>query len=80
MPMQIYFICQPYLKAKGGLKPGLAVQAPDAETARQRGHRMFIGGGQIVGVDVVEQAADEDAGDYGEPVFLERLGQVPAVE
>ncbi len=31
----------------------------------------------LVGVDVVRQTADPEMGDYEEPIFLQRLGNVP---
>jgi hypothetical protein len=34
-------------------------------------------GGNVVGVDVVSQTADPEMGDYEEPIFLQRLGNVP---
>ena len=34
-------------------------------------------GGNVVGVDVVSQTADPEMGDYDEPIFLQRLGNVP---
>ncbi len=73
-----HIIVQPYARGpKGGLKPEPAILAKTAEAAIVRAERMFAANGKIVGVDVVRTEVDEEAGDYSEPVYLQRLGMVP---
>ncbi|HYD99886.1 MAG TPA: hypothetical protein VEH84_10920 [Alphaproteobacteria bacterium] len=78
MPAQTLFLCQPYsVGQKGHLRSETPVLARDATAAKLRAERMIGAGSKIVGVDVVQQEVDAEAGDYSEPVFLARLGRVP---
>jgi hypothetical protein len=78
MPMQSQVIVQSYTRdPKGILKAELAVAAPDPEAGKQFAERLLNKLERVVGVDVVRMEADPDAGEYGEPEYLERLGEVP---
>lgn len=77
MSSKVFFICQPYSRGpKGVLRPDTPIQANTADAARQRAERL-MSGTRFLGVDVVQVEADTETGDYGEPVYLARLGQVP---
>lgn len=77
MPSITQIICQPYrLDKSGHLRPDTAIHCSDAAVAQRRASRL-IENGRAVGVDVVRQTVDENLGDYGEPEFLGRHGQVP---
>lgn len=70
-------IYQPYVAgARGALKPGPAVACRSAEEGVRRAERA-LQGGSIVGAQVVRMTHDDDAGEFGDPEFLARLGQVP---
>ena len=47
-----------------------------ASAAHERAKRLFDTG-NYAGVDAFTITADEELGEYGEPVFHARLGQVP---
>lgn len=80
MATKTQIIVQPYTAGKKGiLSPGPAIQVKTAEAGRLRAERMMAGG-RVAGVAVVQAEADDEAGDYVEPVFLARLGQVPRIE
>ncbi|MDB5410271.1 MAG: hypothetical protein JWL84_5183 [Rhodospirillales bacterium] len=71
------FVVQTYVAgARGALKVGEQVQSPSAESARMRGEKLMAAG-KALGVDVVKQVADPEAGEYAEPEYLVRLGRVP---
>ena len=70
-------IFQPYTQAKrGGLKPGQAVACRTPADAERRAEKAMASG-MIAGGHVVRIMADEEAGDYGEPEFLNVYGKVP---
>lgn len=80
MAQETLFICQPYLVgARGVLKAQPPVSYKTETQACMRAERM-MDGGSVAGVVVVRQTADTDMGDYDEPVFLKRLGNVPLVD
>jgi hypothetical protein len=71
------FIVQSYVSgARGALKAGDQVVAESEQNARARADKLMAAG-RVLGVDVVRQSADPEAGDYGEPEYLLRLGRVP---
>lgn len=73
-------IFQPYVAGKrGGLTPGKGVACRNREEALRRAEKA-LAGGQVVGAHVVRVLADEEAGDYGEPEYLNALGAVPEPE
>ncbi|CCG40130.1 hypothetical protein [Magnetospirillum molischianum] len=80
MALETLFICQPYAAAKrGALKPQPPVSYKTEDQAVRRAQRM-MDGGRVAGVDVVRQTADTEAGDYDEPIFVMRLGDVPRID
>jgi hypothetical protein len=79
MAIEQRIIFQPYVEAKrGGIKPGIPVACRSPEDGQRRAEKAMAGG-TIVGCHVVRIAADEEAGDYGEPEFLHAYGKVPEV-
>ncbi len=73
-------IFQPYVAGKrGGLMPGKGIACRNREEALRRAEKA-LAGGQVVGAHVVRVLADEEAGDYGEPEYLNALGAVPEPE
>jgi hypothetical protein len=74
---QISYVVQTYVKgARGALRPGEQLPCRNEAHARVRADRLMAAG-RILGVDVVRQTADLEAGEYGEPEYLARIGQVP---
>jgi hypothetical protein len=65
--------------ARGALKVGEQILAHSEQNARARAEKLMAGSGKILGVDVVKQVADVEAGDYGEPEYLFRLGRGPEI-
>ena len=41
--------------------------------------RAMAPGGKAIGAHIVRVTADEEAGDYGEPVFVATIGTVPVI-
>lgn len=71
-----YFV-QTYVRgARGSLKPDVQFPCRDEPSAKVRAEKIMAAG-RVLGVDVVRQTADTAAGDYGEPEYLVRLGEVP---
>jgi hypothetical protein len=80
MATTTHIVVQPYVAGKrGALAPAPAIPVRNADAGRTRAQRI-MDGGRVLGVDVVQTEVDAEAGDYGEPVFLVRLGQVPLIE
>ncbi|MCW2242776.1 hypothetical protein [Azospirillum canadense] len=80
MALQTHIIVQPYVSGKkGALAPAPAIKVNTADAGRARAQRIMEIG-RFLGVDVVQTELDEEAGNYGEPAFLLRLGLVPTVE
>ncbi len=76
-------IVQPYRMTKTRrvqrLTPVDALTVPSAEAALRRAESLFETG-RYVGVDAFTTTANPDMGEYGEPVFHARLGEVPRAE
>ncbi|WP_142847564.1 hypothetical protein, partial [Telmatospirillum sp. J64-1] len=71
MARKTLYICQPYLLEMGKtekLKPGVAITPSTKDAALRRADRLLEMQG-IVGVDVVEQTADDVLGEYDEPIY-----------
>ncbi len=64
--------------ARGSLKVGEQIACRDEANAHARAEKVMATG-RVLGADVVKQTADPEAGDYGEPEYLSRLGRVPDV-
>ena len=79
------FLCQTYRRQDRGkakesvLVKAVAVECKTAAEAEARAHKMHAGGSHA-GVDAFSIEIDVDLGDYSEPIFLVRLGDVPALE
>ena len=71
------YIVQTYVAgARGALKVAEQIPCISEQNARARAEKLMAAG-RILGVDVVKQIADPEAGEYGEPEYLARLGRVP---
>ncbi|WP_395371881.1 hypothetical protein [Komagataeibacter diospyri] len=78
-------IFQPYIWGKpkrGGpqLELGTPILCWSVEEGRRRIDKVAAGSTSMAGAILVSMEVDEDAGDYGEPKILERVGDVPEVE
>lgn len=81
------FVCQTYrhvARGKGSAQQQVLVQTSAIECktsveAEARAQRMYAGG-SYAGADAYSVEVDIDLGDYGDPSFLLRLGDVPALE
>lgn len=82
MPSQVHYLCQTYNWKKSGSKSPLKLQAVEMVEAQseadaiRRAERIHEKKNHA-GVDAYKIVVDEEAGDYGEPVFFVRLGEVP---
>ncbi len=77
MSSTTHIIYQPYITGpRGTLKPGQAISCRTAEDGLRRAERA-LAGGSIVGAQVVSMTHDDDAGEFGDPQFLGRVGKVP---
>lgn len=78
--MTTQIIYQPYLRgARGSLKAGTAIACRTAEAGLLRAERA-LAAGTIVGAQIVRVSHDDDAGEFTEPEFLSRVGQVPETD
>lgn len=79
------FICQVYewKNQANASRPVLTktqmFECRDTRDAENRARKIHDGK-QYAGVDVFKVTIDEDMGDYGEPEFIARLGDVPNLE
>ena len=82
MAMETRYLCQTYVLRKQGrrkqasLTKDITSECRDGESAKQRAERYFATG-SYAGVDAVSIRVDPELGDYDDPVFLLRLGNVP---
>ena len=77
-------IVQPYVLRKqrgrqAALVPADPLPVRNAQAARLRAEKLYATG-RYAGVDAYSVTCDEEAGEYGEPVFHARLGRVPEHE
>lgn len=85
MSTKVHYICQSYdwKKRRGKSPPVLevvkTVEATSQADATKRAERIHEIG-SVAGVDAYMVEVDEEAGDYGEPEFFTRLGEVPNLE
>lgn len=87
MTISTRFVCQAYRHAqrgKGAAKQQVLVQASAIECrtsaeAESRAQRMFDGG-SYAGADAFSVEVDVDLGDYSDPTFIVRLGDVPDLD
>jgi len=81
------FVCQTYRRAERGkgksmqhvLIQSATVECKTAMEAEARAHKMWAGGSHA-GVDAFSIEIDIDLGDYSDPEFILRLGDVPSSE
>ncbi|NVK33057.1 MAG: hypothetical protein HWE23_01175 [Rhodobacteraceae bacterium] len=81
------FVCQTYRRAARGkgsskrqvLVQGTAIECKTSTEAQSRAQRMFEGG-SYAGVDAYSVVVDIDMGDYSDPIFFLRLGDVPPLD
>ena len=67
----------PYTRGRrGAVTAGTPVPCRNAAEGLRRAEKAMAAGSAIGG-HVVQVVADEEAGDYGEPVFLAAFGIVP---
>lgn len=70
-------VFQPYiLGRRGEVAPGQPIACRSEAEARRRAEKARAGG-RVVGAHVVRVAADEEAGEFGEPEYLAVFGTVP---
>lgn len=83
MSAETRFIVQTYgWKAASGRAPATLVitetkEVPSEADAIRRAERIHAKSTDHVGVDAYRVTIDDEAGEYGEPVFFARLGDVP---
>lgn len=71
------YVVQTYVAgARGSLKIGEQIACTSEQNGRARAEKLMAAG-RVLGVDVVKQIADPEAGEYGEPEYLVRVGRVP---
>ncbi|MFT8836135.1 MAG: hypothetical protein ABF883_12385 [Acetobacter sp.] len=73
-------VFQPFLCQGGVLGAGVPIVCPNVEDARRRVDKIRAGILHVAGAVVVRMDVDEDIGDYGEPEYLERIGDTPGGE
>lgn len=73
-------VFQPFVWQGAGLRAGAPILCPSVEDARRRVDKIRAGVLHVAGAVVVRMQVDEDIGDYGEPEYLERIGDVPGGE
>ena len=78
-------ICQVYewKKQPNAQRPVLTIsqmfECRDRRDAENRAHKLHAGN-QYAGVDIFEIRVDEELGEFGEPEFIARLGDVPELD
>lgn len=87
MTVSLRFVCQAYRyteSGKGAAKRSVLVKASAIECktsaeAEARARRMFEGG-SYAGIDAFSIEVDIELGDYTDPAFIVRLGDVPPLD
>lgn len=85
MPASVHYVCQIYDWKKRGGKPQPEleviemIEAKSKTDATIRAEKMHDSG-QYAGVDAYRVEVDEEAGEYGQPEFFTRLGEVPETD
>lgn len=82
-----HYVCQTYrheMRGQGKSRQPVLVQAAavecgTAEEAEARARKMYAGG-SLAGADAFAIEVDPELGDYGDPAFLCRLGEVPQID
>ncbi|OUJ14144.1 hypothetical protein [Acetobacter okinawensis] len=73
-------VFQPFIWQGAALRAGAPILCPNVDDARRRVDKIRAGILRVAGAVVVRMQVDEDIGDYGEPEYLEQVGDVPLVE
>jgi hypothetical protein len=80
MVKETKYVCQIYKKtARGQLILDETIECRSEIAAEMRAEKLWQSGNHE-GVDALVIAADPEQGEYDEPVFLTRLGNVPDTE
>ena len=75
-PFRMIAVTKKNNQKKSVLTPVDPLSVVSEEAARERAERMFETG-NYAGIDAFTVTANPEVGEYGEPVFHARLGQVP---
>lgn len=73
-------VFQPFVWQGTALRASTPILCPNVDDARRRVEKIRAGILSVAGAVVVRMEVDEDIGDYGEPEYLERIGDVPGGE
>lgn len=73
-------VFQPFVRQGTVLRAGTPILCPNVDDARRRVEKIRSGILHVAGAVVVRMQVDEEIGDYGEPEYLERIGDVPGHE
>ncbi|NHO39144.1 hypothetical protein GOB80_05470 [Acetobacter ghanensis] len=73
-------VFQPFVRQGAVLRAGTPILCPNVDDARRRIEKIRSGILHVAGAVVVRMQVDEEIGDYGEPEYLERIGDVPGHE
>jgi len=80
MTKETKYVCQIYKKTnKGQIVIDETIECRTAVAAEMRAEKLWQSGG-YEGIDALTISADPEQGEYDEPVFLTRLGNVPDTE
>ncbi|GBR48817.1 hypothetical protein CSR02_13990 [Acetobacter pomorum] len=80
MSLSERIVFQPFVWRGTRLEAGTAVLCRNSQDAHRRIDKVRAGILSVAGALVVRMEVDEEAGDYGEPEYLERIGCVPEAE
>lgn len=80
MAKETKYLCYIYKRnSSGQLIIDETIECRSELACEMRAEKLWAAG-HYVGVDAVMVAADPEQGEYDEPVFLTRLGEVPETE
>lgn len=80
MSLSEHIVFQPFVWRGTKLEGGSAILCRNLEDAHRRIEKVRAGVLSVAGALVVRMQVDEEAGDYGEAEFLERIGSVPEID
>lgn len=83
MAAEEYIVLQPYMFRRQKRGPERLEAAPPTQCrsiadGHSRADKIEAGSTLFVGAHLVQMTVDEEAGDYGDPVILRAVGEVPA--
>ena len=80
MAMETRYIIQTFVRDRHAtMRPGDTFTERSARAAGERARRLYETG-RYSGVDAYSITMDADMGDYGDPHFIRRLGEVPDLD